>query len=84
MRSDGETMKWHCCDCKANFQGPKDRPPANGCAQCGSKNIFDCNVEYVGEVIPYPIVTSHRKCDQCGKEMRHHGYIEALEMAVCP
>lgn len=78
-----ETMKWHCLDCKANFRGPKDRPPENGCENCGSKNVFDCNVEYVGEVIPYPGVTSHRKCRKCGKEMRHHGYVAELNEAVC-
>ena len=46
-----ETMKWHCVDCHADFQGPKDRTPANGCEQCGSKRIFNCNVEFVGEVV---------------------------------
>jgi len=79
----GDTMPWHCIACGADFMGPKDRPPENGCAKCGSKRIFDCNVEFLGPVIPYPVVTSHRKCEKCGKEMRHHGYVEALNKAIC-
>lgn len=26
-----ETTKWHCVDCHADFQGPRDRTPENGC-----------------------------------------------------
>jgi len=79
-----DTMQWHCLDCHLNFQGPKNGPPEDGCVKCGSKNIFDCNVEVIGPVITYPAVTSHRKCQKCGKEMRHHGYVEVLNMAICP
>lgn len=43
------TMKWHCLTCRRNFQGPTDRPPADGCPHCGSKEIFDCNVEPLTE-----------------------------------
>jgi DNA-directed RNA polymerase subunit RPC12/RpoP len=39
------TMRWHCIDCHKNFQGPTDRSPKDGCAHCGSKNVFDCNIE---------------------------------------
>lgn len=42
-----DKMKWHCLDCHANFLGPKDRSPENGCKMCGSSHVFDCNVEYV-------------------------------------
>ena len=41
------TMKWHCCTCHKNFKGPTDRTPKDGCAYCGSRQIFDCNVEPV-------------------------------------
>jgi len=79
-----ESMKWHCLACHADFQGPTDRTPAGGCAHCGSRQIFDLNVEFLGEIVPYPFVTSHRKCEACGEEMRRHGYLEALGMAICP
>jgi DNA-directed RNA polymerase subunit RPC12/RpoP len=39
------TMPWHCIDCKENFEGPRDRFPEGGCPNCGSKKIFDCNVD---------------------------------------
>lgn len=39
-------MKWHCCACHLNFDGPKDRSPGS-CAFCGSYQIFDINVERV-------------------------------------
>lgn len=32
---------------------------------------------------PYPAVTSHRKCNKCGEEMRKHGYLEATNEAIC-
>ena len=42
----------------------------------------DCEIESE-RIIPYPAVTSHRKCKKCGQEMRYHGYIEAVYMPVC-
>ena len=41
-------MPWKCVDCHAKFRGPRDRAPKNGCPVCGSRNVFDCNVERVG------------------------------------
>lgn len=76
-------MQWHCIECHTSFQGPTDRSPENGCPNCGSRCIFDCNVEFVGQVVPYPVVTSHRKCEKCGKEMRHHGWVNEIGMAIC-
>ena len=34
-------------------------------------------------ITPYPAVTSHRKCDKCGKELRKHGYLEVTNEAIC-
>ena len=34
-------------------------------------------------ITPYPAVTSHRKCEKCGREMRKHGYLEATNEAIC-
>lgn len=45
----GRTMKWHCCDCHRNFQGPIDRSPKNGCEHCGSRNVFDCNLKPISK-----------------------------------
>lgn len=42
-----QTMPWKCLDCGAKFDGPLDRAPAGGCAVCGSRKIFDCNVDVV-------------------------------------
>jgi len=42
------TMTWHCVDCHSNFQGPTNSAPKNGCAYCGSQNVFDVNVEQIG------------------------------------
>ena len=36
------------------------------------------------EIKPYPVITSHRKCDECGYEMRKHGYVAEKELAICP
>ena len=41
------TMPWKCLDCGAKFDGPLDRAPVNGCAVCGSRKIFDCNLDVV-------------------------------------
>lgn len=35
-------------------------------------------------VIAYPATTLHRKCDECGCEMRNHGYIAETNKPVCP
>lgn len=40
-----ETMRWHCIDCKGNFQGPMNKGPGEGCPHCKSRNVFDCNLE---------------------------------------
>jgi hypothetical protein len=42
------------------------------------------NTNTESEVIPYPAITSHRKCEKCGEEMRHHGYLEKENKTVCP
>jgi DNA-directed RNA polymerase subunit RPC12/RpoP len=42
------TMFWKCLDCHAKFEGPTDRDPPNGCAVCGSHNVFDINVSFAG------------------------------------
>ena len=34
--------------------------------------------------IPYPAVTSHRECEFCGQEMRHHRYLDSTEEVICP
>lgn len=39
------SMTWHCLECHRNFTGPCNRPPAAGCAYCGSRRVFDCNLE---------------------------------------
>ena len=44
------TMKWHCLDCRKNFDGPKDHSPG-ACPHCSSAKIFDINVEH-GELPP--------------------------------
>lgn len=41
------TMRWKCTACLAVFQGPVNRAPANGCPTCGSRQVFDVNVEGV-------------------------------------
>jgi len=46
-----KTMKWRCLDCHQNFEGPTDRPPKNGCAHCGSRKCFDCNIKSVTPAI---------------------------------
>lgn len=46
-----DRMPWKCLDCGAKFMGPMNRTPANGCAECGSKRIFDCNVEPPGSTL---------------------------------
>jgi len=35
------------------------------------------------KIVDYPIVTSHRICEKCGKEMRFHGWIEETEETIC-
>lgn len=42
-----EQMPWKCVDCGAKFMGPTDRAPEGGCAICGSRRIFDCNVSFI-------------------------------------
>lgn len=36
-------MPWKCLDCRVVFPGPCDRKPKDGCPECGSQRIIDCN-----------------------------------------
>lgn len=45
ITSDLPSMKWKCLDCGEVFNGPLNRPPSNGCPQCGSRQCFDINVD---------------------------------------
>jgi|GEM_PF-3832888 len=46
-----DRMPWKCLDCGAKFLGPTNRPPVKGCVVCGSRQLFDCNVEFAGSVV---------------------------------
>jgi len=58
------TMPWKCLDCHTKWAGPADRRPTNGCPACGSRRIFDINVEFVGFV---KVVSRRRKRIHLGK-----------------
>ena len=34
-------------------------------------------------MIPHPFVTSHKKCEICGRETRHHGFIQETGETIC-
>lgn len=48
------TMPWKCIDCRASFQGPADRSPANGCPRCQSRHVIDINVTPFVRKLPPP------------------------------
>jgi hypothetical protein len=59
------TMPWKCLSCRAVFDGPRNRPPPEGCAVCGSREVIDVNVS------PLPEGPLLRNCLQAaGKTLR--------------
>jgi DNA-directed RNA polymerase subunit RPC12/RpoP len=76
------TMPWHCIDCKETFEGPQDRTPENGCPKCGSRNLFDCNVD-LSKAVPVVIcpacrgVQSLQSFVACGNKCVYCGSNEA-------
>jgi len=46
-------MPWKCIDCGHKWMDRADCKgvQAHGCHACGSKNIFDCNVTFIGFIV---------------------------------
>jgi hypothetical protein len=57
------------------------------CYNCAMRDGYPSNLggdeQCAKFMISYPIVTSHRLCEKCGKEMRTHGWKVSTNEAIC-